>query len=141
MAVPPEAEHFPYGADIGVSGIGRTRAEAFTQAALALAQSVTDPALVAPREMIEIACAAPDDRLLLIDWLNRLIDEMAVRHMVFARFEVAIDEGRLSGRVWGEASDRLRHRPAVEPKGATCTALKVEQRPDGAWIAQCVVDL
>jgi SHS2 domain-containing protein len=31
--------------------------------------------------------------------------------------------------------------PAVEPKGATLTALKVERQDDGAWVAQCVVDV
>lgn len=31
--------------------------------------------------------------------------------------------------------------PAVEPKGATLTALEVAVRNDGAWVAQCVVDV
>jgi tRNA nucleotidyltransferase (CCA-adding enzyme) len=33
------------------------------------------------------------------------------------------------------------HRPAVEVKGATFTALRVSQRDDGLWLAQTVVDV
>ena len=141
MPIKAAAEHFPHGADVGVRGIGRTRDEAFEQAALALTQTVTDPAEIASSEEVEIECAAPDDGLLFVDWLNRLIYEMAVRHMVFGRFAVSIENGRLRGRAWGEPVDRRRHAPAVEPKGATLTALKVERRPDGAWIAECVIDV
>ena len=126
-------EHFPHGADIGVRGIGPTREAAFEQAALALTAIVVDPASVAPRTGVEIACEAPDDELLLVDWLNAVVFEMATRSMLFGRYEVTIDGGRLNGRAWGETVDRARHQPTVEPKGATMTALGVQRRPDGTW--------
>jgi SHS2 domain-containing protein len=66
---------------------------------------------------------------------------MATRQLVFGRFAVAIEGRRLEGRAWGEPVDRVRHMPAVEPKAATLTTLKVERRDDGAWIAQCIVDV
>lgn len=133
-------EHFPHGADVGVRGIGASKAEAFEQAALALAALMSDPAAVAPRVSVDVECAAPSDILLLNDWLNRLIYEMAVRHMLFGRFTVAIEGGRLRAEAWGEPTDRARHDLVVEPKGATFTELKVEPR-DGGWIAQCIVDV
>jgi len=139
--VEPRAELFPHGADIGVRGIGRSRASAFEQAALALSSTVTDPAGVALRERIEVTCEAPDDAYLLLDWLNALIYEMAVRRLVFGRFAVSIEGHRLHGQAWGEPVDRSRHMPTVEPKGATLTALKVEPRADGVWVAQCIVDV
>ena len=64
-----------------------------------------------------------------------------MRHLVFGRFAVAIKGHRLQARAWGEPVDRTRHAPAVEPKGATLTSLKVERRDDGAWVAQCIVDV
>ena len=140
-AVEPRAELFPHDADIGVRGIGPTCASAFEQAALAMGMAVTDPAGVAPRLAVEVTCEAPDNRFLLVDWLNALIYEMATRRMVFGRFAVEIEGHRLQGRAWGEPVDRARHRPAVEPKGATLTALKVERRDDGTWVAQTVVDV
>ena len=134
-------EHFPHDADIGVRGLGPTRAAAFEQAALALTAAVTDPVDVEPLEDVEIACTAPDDELLLVDWLNALVFEMATRSMLFSRFAVSIDGGRLRGRASGEAVDVERHKPAVEVKGATYTSLRVAPQPDGTWVAQCVIDV
>jgi len=133
-------EHFPHLADVGVRGIGPSMAAAFEQAALALTAAITEPAGVAPRTRVEIACRAPDDELLLAEWLNALIYEMATRKMLFSRFAVRIRDHALSGEAWGEAIDRARHAPAAEAKGATLTALKVAEE-GGVWVAQCVVDV
>jgi len=135
------AEHFPHDADVGVRGVGRSKEQAFEQAALALMTIVGDLETIRLSQEVAFDCAAPNDKLLLVDWLNRLIYEMAVRHMLFGRFAVTIADGRLCGRAWGENIDRARHAPAVEPKGATLTELKVEHDPDGVWIAQCVIDV
>jgi protein archease len=134
-------EHFEHEADIGVRGTGPTREAAFEQAALALTAVVTDPARVQARERVQVACEAPDDELLLVDWLNALVYEMAVRRCLFARFAVRIEGHRLQGEAWGEPVQAARHAPAVEVKGATYTALRVAQQPDGSWLAQCVVDV
>lgn len=133
-------EHFAHEADMGVRGHGATLAQAFEQAALAMTAVITDPERVEPREKISIECEAPDDELLLVDWLNAIIYEMATRKMLFSRFEVKIDGKRLSANAWGEKTDVTRHSPAVEVKGATYTELHVVQE-DGQWIAQTVVDV
>ncbi len=137
----PQAELFAHGADIGVRGIGPTREAAFEQAAIALMMAVTDPAVIVPKDVVQVTCEAPDDGLLLVDWLNALIYEMSVRHLVFSRFAVSIAGRRLEGRAWGEPVDKARHRPATEPKGATFTELRAEMGANGAWVAQCVVDV
>lgn len=134
-------EHFPHQADVGVRGLGATPELAFEQAALALTAVVTDPVAVIPAEVIELSCEAPDRELLLVDWLNALIFEMATRSMLFSRFEVCLEGGRLKAKAWGEALDSARHHPAVEVKGATYTSLEVAQQQDGTWLAQCVVDV
>lgn len=134
-------EHFAHESDIGVRGIGPSCAEAFEQAALALTAIVTDPAGVKAAVKVELARAAPDAELLLVDWLNALIYEMATRRMLFGHYEVRLVDGRLDAIAWGETVELSRHRPAVEPKGATYTALAVRRREDGSWLAQCVVDV
>ena len=133
-------EHFAHGADIGVRGFGASKAEAFEQAALALMNVIVDTARVVAQERIAIACAAPDDELLLTDWLNALIYEMADRNMLFGRFDVRIQGASLSASAYGEAVDRERHHPTVEVKGATYTELLV-RREGGGWLAQTVVDV
>ncbi len=140
-AVEPCWAHFHHMADIGVRGVGASREIAFEQAALALYAVVTEPERIAPRTRIEIDCEAPNDGILLADWLNALIFETTVRRMLFSRFAVRIDGRRLHGEAWGEPIDIARHAPAVEPKGATLTELAVGRRADGAWVAQCVIDV
>jgi len=134
-------EHFPHQADMGIRGIGPTREAAFVQAALAMTAIVTDPERVAADISVAISCEAPDDEMLLVDWLNALIFEMASRHMLFSRFEVSLEGRILNATAWGEAVDPERHQPVVEIKGATYTELKVGQRDHGEWLAQCVVDV
>lgn len=134
-------EHFPHDADIGVRGYGATPGEAFGQAAVAMMAAILDPATVRIEQSIDIVLEAPRLDLLLVDWLNALIYEMAERRMVFGAFEVTIEDHRLKGRAHGEAVSRARHAPAVEAKGATYTELAcVEDRP-GRWRAQCVIDV
>ena len=134
-------EHFEHGADIGVRGVGPDKATAFAQAAVALTAVITDPAGVRAEKAVELRCSAPDDELLLVDWLNALVYEMAVRRMLFSRFQVHLEDHRLRARAHGEPVDVSRHRPAVEVKGATYTCLRVGRRADGLWVAQCVVDV
>jgi SHS2 domain-containing protein len=133
-------EHFEHGADIGVRGFGASVAEAFEQAALALTAAITDPVTVKPLERVELSCEAPDNELLLAEWLNALVYEMATRHMLFSRFAVRLASDGLTGEAWGEAVDAARHHPAVEVKGATYTQLRVAREGDG-WVAQTVVDV
>jgi tRNA nucleotidyltransferase (CCA-adding enzyme) len=136
----PHWEHYEHGADIGVRGFGATKAEAFEQAALAMTAVAVDPAAVEPRERVAIRCEAPDDELLLAEWLNAVVYEMSVRRMLFSRFALQLDGGRLSGEAWGEPVEGARHHPAVEVKGATYTTLRVAPHDDG-WVAQTVVDV
>ena len=140
---PPTArwEHFTHVADVGLRGYGATLAQAFEQAAVALTAVITEPASVRPRQAVDIACAAPDAEILLADWLNALVFEMATRGMLFSRFEVTIDGHRLSATAHGEPVDVERHSPATEVKGATLSELEVAQDPDGQWHAQCIVDV
>jgi len=134
-------EHFEHGADVGVRGIGEGPSGAFAQAALALTAVVVDPATVADHDPVAIECTAPDLELLLVDWLNAIVYEMATRRMVFSRYSVAITGGHLSGTAWGEPIDAARHDVVVEVKGATLTALRVAALDDRAWVAECVVDV
>ena len=123
--------------------MGLTLADAFEQAALAMTAVVTDK-VVKPQTPTPIRCRAPDPEVLFIDWLNSLVFEMATRQILFARFEVQIDQNsdwHLKAVAWGEVVDRERHAPAVEVKGATFTELSVRQEPSGTWLAQCILDV
>lgn len=138
--VAPAWEHFSHDADVGLVGIGPSKAEAFRQAALALTAVVTEPARVRTSQPVELVCRAAGDDLLLVEWLDALIYEMSVRSMLFGDFAVRIADGELQATAFGEPVDAARHEPAVEIKGTTLTALSVTPVP-GGWRAQCVVDV
>ena len=134
-------EHFNHQADIGVRGVGANPGEAFQQAALAMMAVICNPENVGLVEEVDVECSCDDVELLFADWLNALIYEMAVRGMVFGKFKVRIDGGKLRAKAWGEKADPEKHETAVEVKGATYTELKVCQNKDKTWTAQCVVDV
>jgi SHS2 domain-containing protein len=142
VSTAPRWEHFPHGADIGIRGVGQSAADAFAQAALAMTALITDLSLVAARDEVILRCEAPSLEDLFFDWIDALVFEMSTRRMLFARFDVRIENNRLIAHTWGERVDRKRHEPAVEVKGPTFTELRVIHDPSaGVWIAQCVVDV
>lgn len=140
-------EHFPHQADIGVRGIGETICQSIEQAAMALTAVICNPKEVRELKEVEVQCAAADLEVLLVEWLNALIYEMATRTMLFGRFYIYVCPDELGGAIeleallWGEPIDVERHLPAVEVKGATHSELSVHQDAEGHWIAQCVVDV
>jgi len=148
--ITPHWEHFEHQADMGIRGFGNSPEQAFEQAALAMSAIITDLSCIEQQQEVSLSCEEDDLELLLVDWLNAVIYEMATRKMLFSRFEVSIENGRLSGSAWGEAADVKRHQPAVEIKGATYTELAVKKMQDpelqdreipNQWLAQCVVDV
>jgi len=140
MPAPAPWETFPHDADVGVRGRGATRAEAFANAAMAMTSIITEPSNVERHDSVEISCECPDEELLLVEFLNSVIFQMAVRHLLFSKFLVTIDGNKLHAILVGEPVSVKRHQPAVEVKGATLTELAVEKGADG-WMAQCVVDV
>lgn len=134
-------EHFSHKADMGIRGIGQTKAAAFEQAALAMTAIITELEKIEPRYKIEISCKADDDEILFVDWLNKIIYEMDRRKMLFSRFEVKIDNGNLDATAWGENIDLKKHTPTVEVKAATYSELRVYKDKNGNLVAQCVVDV
>ncbi len=134
-------ELFPHGADIGVRGFGPTPASAFAQAALAMVSVITPLRRIRRECRVAIACEADTPHLLLFDWLNAILREMATRRMLFSAFRVVIRGQRLTGTAHGEPVVPARHAPAVEVKAATFHLLQVQVTPDGGWRAQCVVDV
>jgi SHS2 domain-containing protein len=137
----PRWEHFAHQADIGIRGIGRSVEEAFEQAGMALTAVVVAPEAIQLTISATIGCEASDLDVLLVDWLNAIVFEMATSRMLFGAYHVSIDETRLTATAVGERVDPARHQPAVEIKGATYTALRVERQSDDTWVAQCVVDV
>jgi len=118
MANAPAYEHFEHQADMGVRGYGHTREEAFEQVALALTAVIVPPDVVKTGTSVQVTCSAPDDELLLLDWLGTVVYQMSVRKMLFGQFKVALDgckasywASRSMSRATSRASRSKRPRP------------------------------
>jgi SHS2 domain-containing protein len=133
-------ETFEHEADIGIRGVGTSVEEAFQNVAVALYSVMVNVQAVEPREQRIVAVSAPDQELLLVEWLNALLALSDIERMVFSRFEVRMEGTSLVGTAWGEKLDHVRHEPRVEVKGATYHLLSVKQEL-GHYVAQCVVDV
>lgn len=133
--------HFEHDADMGIGATAGSREALFESMAEGLTAIVCDPADVRARIAVSVFCEAPDDALLLVDWLNAVVYEMSTRAMLFSHFDVHLSGRALEATLWGEKVDRERHRPVVEVKGATYTALEIYEDEDGVWHACCVVDV
>ena len=134
-------EHFEHDADIGLRASAASREGLFEAMAESLTALITDPGRVRTEESVAIHCEAPDDALLLVDWLNALVYEMATRGMLFGDWQLTFHDRVLDAVARGERVDRIRHEPVVEVKGSTYTALSVTRDSAGQWHAQCVVDV
>ena len=78
--------------------------------------------------------------MLLADWLNALIYEMATRDMLFARFAVRRPITR-SRRPHGASASTGPAPAGGRSQGRDVHRLAVARRADGQWVAQCVVDV
>jgi SHS2 domain-containing protein len=133
-------ETFEHKADMGIRGFGRTVEEAFENGARALFSVMVDVDSVEAKTRQEIECSAGDVEALFVEWLNRLLSEADMAGLVFSKFGVKIDNGKLTGWAMGEKLNQEKHKPIVEVKAATYHMLKVERADDG-FLAQCVVDV
>ncbi len=114
--------------------------EAFENAAAALYSIMVKIESVQPKKALTVTVSAPDEELLLVEWLNALLSASDLEHMVFSSFKVTIQDISLTGTAWGERLDTERHEPKVEVKGATYHLLSVIKK-NGIYTAQCVVDV
>lgn len=134
-------EYFEHQADIGIRGKGRTLAEAFEQAALAMFEIMveTNDLQIDRPQLVEVE--GNDLSELLIAWLSELLFLKDVEGKMFSRFEIeSIDKNKLVAKVYGEPIDSSRHKLKLEVKAATYTQLFIEKEDDN-WIAQCLVDV
>ena len=94
-------EHFAHDADVGVRGFGASPRRSVRATRRSRWRRWSSTRRVVEREVVEIACEGADDEMLLVDFLNAIVFEMATRRLLFARFEVSSDGPRLRARARG----------------------------------------
>jgi SHS2 domain-containing protein len=115
-------------ADVGVKAYGKTVAEAFAHAAVAMFDIITDESTIGSVGEYDIVLEAPDREQLLVDWLSKLLYLNDAEDLVFGRFEVTIIGNRLSARIFGEKYDTKKHKMGVEIKAVTYHMVQVNEK-------------
>ena len=129
-------------ADIGIRAFGGDLPEVYANAALGMLSLITDTATVREELDRAIVINAPDSDALLVEWLNELIFLFDTEMLLFSRFEIVMpDRFRILARCFGEKADRTRHELKRGIKSATYHKLKVEQKKDGDFLAEVILDI
>ncbi|OGK94985.1 MAG: hypothetical protein A3E31_17250 [Candidatus Rokubacteria bacterium RIFCSPHIGHO2_12_FULL_73_22] len=134
-------ERFDVAADVGVRAWGRTRAEAFAQAALGVLALAVAPDAVEARERREVRAQGDSPEALLVHWVNECLYVHEIEGFAVRRVEVlACDDALVHGVLEGEEIDPRRHRPAAAVRAATLDRAAVGMR-DGCHVVSLLVDV
>ena len=128
-------------ADVGFRARGHTKAEMFSNAALALESVAVEMGGVEERNVYPLAVTGDDDESLLVNWLSEVLYYLDGRRVVMKRLEVQeISATSVRGQGLGEERDPVRHPPKLVIKGVTYHQLKITKDSRG-WLAEVYLDI
>jgi SHS2 domain-containing protein len=135
-------KYLEHTADAEFIAYGKSRDEAFVNAARAMFGLVVDFSRVRPVEAREVTLTAGSLEDLLFDWLSELLYLSEVDRLVFSKFEVKItknSEYSLNAKACGEQVSP-RHEVFLHIKAVTYHDLRVEKR-NNVYEAQVLLDI
>ena len=145
VRVPYEIIEHP--ADVGFLAYGRTLAELFENAALAMCSIACAPDEIEETTPREILAHGADLESLLYAWLAEILGIADAEQLVFRRVAISliqeprgITPGAARGIAYGEAFDRERHAAGTYIKAVTLHQFIVERTPEG-FRARVFLDL
>lgn len=135
-------EVFEHTADLGLRIRNDTLTALFKEGGTALFELMVDNMdLVRPLIQRQIHIEQVETELLFFDWLNELLYLSDAEQLILCQFDVRINNNVLDANVWGEPRDEVRHQLGHEVKAITYHQLKLEQEPDGQWLAEVILDI
>lgn len=136
----PKYRFLEHTADTKVLAKGKTRTEAFENAALALTALMVNPRLVHKRITKKIKVKAEDDQSLLYDFLTQILYLFDTQGTVFNKYTVKIKNNTLKCRAVGEKYNLSKHEPRTEVKAITYHDMSVQEKKR-EWVIKYVPDL
>jgi SHS2 domain-containing protein len=130
-------EFLEHTADAYIAAYGRSLAQAFENAALAMFETMTDTKGVREIEENSLEVVAKDEQYLLFSWLEALLLKFEVESILYSRFKVNSIEKTPEGyvlraRMWGEPFNRDRHKSKTDVKAVTYHRMEITK--DGSEV-------
>ena len=136
----PRFEILDHTADIGLAAYGADLKEAFASAAYGMFSIIAELDRVGARVKRRVEVSAPDQKELLVAWLNELLYLFDAENLLLSRFEVEeMEPGHLTATVAGERANPQRHGMKTAIKSATYHMLEIKEG-DGVRV-QVIFDL
>jgi len=132
---------FDHTGDLGLEVWAATPRELYEQAAVALMAQIADTGTDPPAERAELALQGDDPADLLVHWLNSVLLESDLRHVVWTHVQVhQLTPRRIEATVMGARIDPKRHTLGREVKAVSFHDMELRLDP-GACRCRLVLDL
>ena len=127
-------------ADVGIEAYGDTLPDLFENAAGGLISIIAEPSKIQAGNPHHISLESKDVEHLLVRWLNEILYLCDAERFLIARAEIKkMTETSLSGFLFGEPYDSIKHELRMGVKAITYHQLKV-QKTD-RWTAKVFFDV
>ena len=134
-------KYIEHTADAKFQAFGKTLEEAFTNAALATFNIMTDTTKVKPNIKKEIKIGAHDMNALLYDFLDELLFFLDTEGFLLNKIEnIKIDTENFKLEATALGDSHKGYEVHGNVKSPTYNDMKVEEK-DGQWMVQAVVDI
>jgi len=132
-------EFLEHTADVYIVAYGKSLAEAFENAALAMFEVMTDTKKIESKIEEEIEVEGEDEKALLYSWLESLIVKFDVTGNLYSLFKIEKIERtprgfKLKAKVYGEPFDPERHPQKVGIKAITYHRMEIMRKEDGITV-------
>jgi SHS2 domain-containing protein len=127
-------EFLEHTADAYVAAYGRSLAEAFENAAVAMFDVMTEVEKVSPSVRDSVEAQGQDEQALLYSWLEALLTKSEIKRMLYCKFKISsikktADGFRLSAEIWGEKFRPEKHLQKVGVKAVTYHRMEIIKSP------------
>jgi SHS2 domain-containing protein len=124
-------EVFEHTADVGIKAQGADLSQAFENAALGMFDIISDVDHIHSIGEYDVTLFSKDIEQLLVDWLSELLFIHTVKQVLFASFQVEVEEKggqwHITGKALGENYDPEKHAYHTEIKAVTHHMLEIKE--------------
>jgi len=127
--------------DVGLTAYGKTKEEAFINAATGMYSLITDPGPVLEKKVIHISVENQSSDGLLVSWLNELVFHFDAYGFIGKKIGVEhFSDYKITARISGEEFNSDRHEGNLLIKAATYHKLRIEKK-DNLWEIDVIFDI